>query len=51
MSTALQNIERAKGAATERKAILAIIRRILKFYGKDLILSLAIDDIERRGKQ
>lgn len=35
MSTALQNIERAKGAAAARRVILAEIRGILTFYGKD----------------
>ena len=48
MSTAIQNIERAKGAAAERRAILAEIRSILKLYGKDAILQILIDKIKER---
>jgi len=35
MASAIQNIERAKGAAVARKEMLAYIRHLRKFYGKD----------------
>ena len=49
MSTAIQNIERAKGASAERRVIMADIRRILKLYGgKDVVLQNLLDTIQKR---
>jgi hypothetical protein len=48
MATALQNIERAKGAAQERRAIMAEIRSILKIYKRDLVLESLLDWIKAR---
>ena len=49
MSTAIQNIERAKGASAERRVIMADIRRILKLYGgKDVVLQNLLDTIQER---
>ena len=50
VTTALQNIERAKGAAAERKAIAAIVRNYLRLYKADLILKNLLREIEERGK-
>ena len=35
MASAIQNIERAKGAEVARKEMLAYIRHLCKFYGND----------------
>lgn len=50
MATALQNIERAKGAAAERKAIAAEVRALLKLYKGDLVLKLLLDTIKERDR-
>lgn len=49
--TAKQNIERANGAAAERKWIAAEIRKLLKLYGSDLILTLLLDSLRERGRR
>jgi len=51
MSTALQNIEREKGARQERRAIIAEIRAILELYPKDLILLTLLDKIKDRDAE
>lgn len=48
--TAAQNIERGKGAATERRWFVAEIRRILKLYPKDLVLNTLLDIVVERQK-
>ena len=48
MSSAKQNIERAKGAKAERRWLAAQIRALIKLYGKDLMLSLLLADIKER---
>lgn len=50
-TSAKQNIERAKGAAQERKAIAAEVRRLIKIYKFDLLLSNLLDWIKRRDAQ
>ena len=47
--TAIQHIERGKGASAERRVIMADIRRILKLYGgKDVVLQNLLDTIQKR---
>jgi hypothetical protein len=51
MSTALQNIERAKGAKAERRWIAAEIRALLNLYGGgDLVLRMLLDKIKERER-
>ena len=49
MSTAKQNVERAKGAAEERRWMAAKIRELLRLYGKDLVLRALLDEIKERS--
>lgn len=51
MSTALQNIERAKGAAKERREIVASIRKWTCMYPNDLILNSILRELIARGKK
>ena len=49
--TAKQEIERAKGAAAERRWLMARIREINKVYGgKDVILGVLLDELKARDR-
>ena len=51
MSTAKQNIERAKGAAAERRWLRAEIKAIIKLYGgKDVVLETVLQKLAERDK-
>lgn len=50
MPTALQNIERAKGAAEERRWLAAEVRELIKLYKGDLVLQVLLDKIRERNK-
>lgn len=49
MPTALQNIEREKGAKRERKEIAAEVRALLKLYPRDVVLQVLLEKIKERG--
>ena len=51
MSTAKQNIERARGAAAELRWMAASIRSLLKLYGSDTILRLLLQEVTTRLKE
>lgn len=48
--TAKQNIERAKGAAAERRWLAAEVRALLKLYSGDVVLEVLLDKIKEREK-
>ena len=48
MSTATQNIERAKGAKVERRWLTAEVRALLKLYSGDLVLQVLLDEENER---
>lgn len=50
MSTAIQNIERRKGAREERKWMIAEVRSCLKMYKNDLVLKLLLDILLERDR-